>query len=84
MSRRYIDEQVLDGMFRVQGAIWFSIVDALGPKVAARAAHSMRDFGVLYSDNPYCEQLCNKLADVELEAQEEGDFDFRDMLASKV
>lgn len=43
----------------------------------------MRDFGVLYSDNPYCEQLCNTLADAELEAQE-GDFDFRSLLASKV
>jgi DNA-dependent RNA polymerase len=82
MSRRYIDEQVLDGIARLNGAIWFSILEALGPKVAARVADNMRDFGVLYSDNPYCEQLCNTLADAELEAQE-GSFDFRDLLVSR-
>ena len=77
MSRRYIDEQVLDGITRLNGAIFFSILEALGPQIAARVADNMRDFGVLNSDNPYCEQLCNTLADAELEVQE-GNFDFRE------
>jgi hypothetical protein len=80
MSRRYIDEQMLDGIARLNGAIFFSILEALGPQIAARIADNMRDFGVLYSDNPYCEQLCNTLADAELEAQ---NFDFRDLLVSR-
>jgi hypothetical protein len=82
MSRRYIDEQVLDGVARLNGAIFFSILEALGPQIAARVVDNMRDFGVLNSDNPYFEQLCNTLADAEVEARESG-FDFRDMLVSR-
>src|SRR6476646_7349211 len=48
MSRRYIDEQMLDGIARLNGAIFFSILEALGPQIAARIADNMRDFGVLY------------------------------------
>jgi hypothetical protein len=80
MSKRYIDEQVLDSVFRLNGAVWFSILEAIGPKAAAKAVDHMRDLGVLYSDNPYCEHLCNTLADAELEARESPDFDFRDLV----
>jgi hypothetical protein len=66
------DKQMIDAMFRLNGAVWFSILEALGPAFGARAAHNMRDLGVLYSDNPYCENLCNRLADAELEAQCRG------------
>jgi hypothetical protein len=62
-------EQKLDAMFRLHGAVWFSILEAAGPEFARRAIDNMRDLGLLYSDNPYCEHLCNRLADAELEAQ---------------
>ena len=61
MSKRNID--VVDTVLRLQGAVWFSIIEALGPQMAERAIDSMRDFGALHYDSPYCEQLCNQLAD---------------------
>lgn len=67
MSKR--DDQVVDAMIRLNGAVWFSILEALGPIVAARAADNMRDMSIMYSDNPYCEYLCNKLANAETEAR---------------
>jgi len=79
MSKRRYDEQIVDAMFRLHGAVWFSILEALGPDVAARAVDHMRDLGVMYSDNPYCERVCNKLADAETKARE-GEYDFRNML----
>jgi hypothetical protein len=42
----------------VQSAIWFSLLEALGPEVAAKAVRNLRDFGVPYSDDPRCERLC--------------------------
>ena len=43
--------------------MWFSLIEALGPEIAARAADNLRDFGVMYSYNPRVEALCNTLAD---------------------
>jgi hypothetical protein len=83
MSRRYIDEQMLDGLTRLSGAIFFSITEALGPQLAARVAENMRDLAVLNSDNPQLEHLCNTLADTELQVQKKSDFDFRDLLTSR-
>jgi hypothetical protein len=57
-KRRHTDEQI-DDISRVQSAIWFSLLEALGPEVAARAVQNLRDFGVLYSEDPRCERLCN-------------------------
>ena len=51
MSKQYVDEQI-DGMSCVQSAIWFALLEALGPEIAARAADNLRDFGVLYSYDP--------------------------------
>jgi hypothetical protein len=62
MSKQYIDEQI-DGLSCVQNAIWFSLMEALGPEIAARAADNLRDFGVLYSHDQRIEGLCNTLAD---------------------
>jgi hypothetical protein len=62
-------EQRLDAMFRLHGAVWFSILEAAGPEFARRAIDNMRDLGLLYSDNPYCEHLCNRLADAEISAR---------------
>ena len=67
MSKRY-DEEMLDGVSRFQCAIWFSILEALGPEAGARAADHMRDFGILNSDNRYCKQLCHAAAQAELRA----------------
>ena len=61
-NKQYIDEQI-DGLSCVQSAIWFSLIEALGPEIAARAADNLRDFGVLYSYDPRVEALCNTLAD---------------------
>ena len=62
-------EQKLDATIRLHSAVWFSILEALGPETARRAAANMYDLGLLYSDNPYCEELCTRLADAELDAQ---------------
>ena len=62
MSKRYTDEQI-DELSCVQNAMWFSLIEALGPEIAARAADNLRDFGVMYSHNPRVEALCNTLAD---------------------
>jgi hypothetical protein len=62
MSKRYTDEQI-EELSCVQSAIWFSLMEALGPEIAARAADNLRDFGVLYSHDPRVEGLCNALAD---------------------
>jgi hypothetical protein len=62
MSKQYVDEQI-DGISCVQSAIWFALLEALGPEIAARAADNLRDFGVLYSYDPRVEGLCNALAD---------------------
>ena len=77
-----VTDEVLEAMFRLNGAVWFSILEALGPGVAGRAADNMRDLGVLYSDNPYVEHLCNTLAAAESAALNDS-FDFRDMLTKK-
>jgi hypothetical protein len=61
MSKQYVDEQI-DGLSCVQSAIWFSLMEALGPEIAARAADNLRDFGVLYSHDSRIEGLCNTLA----------------------
>jgi hypothetical protein len=69
MRKHSIDDQVLvDAMLRLPGAVWFSILEALGPTIAAKAIDNMRDLGVLYSDNPYAEHFCNTLAAGESEA----------------
>jgi len=69
MRKHSIDDQVLvDAMLRLPGAVWFSLLDVLGPTIAAKAIGNMRDLGILYSDNPYAEQFCNTLADGESEA----------------
>ena len=62
MSKRYTDEQI-DELSCVQNAMWFSLIEALDPEIAARAADNLRDFGVMYSYNPRVEALCNALAD---------------------
>jgi uncharacterized membrane-anchored protein len=62
MSKRFTDEQI-DGLSCVQSAMWFSLMEALGPEIAARAADNLRDFGVLYSYDPRVEERCNALAD---------------------
>jgi hypothetical protein len=49
--------------------MWLAILEAIGPELAARAVDNMRDLALLYSANPDCEALCNRLAD----AQEAGD-----------
>jgi hypothetical protein len=61
-NKQYIDEQI-DGLSCVQSAIWFALMEALGPEIAARAADNLRDFGVLYSYDSRVEGLCNALAD---------------------
>jgi hypothetical protein len=81
MARRYVDDTALDAMVRVSGAVWFSLLEAMGPQFAARATANMADFGALYSDNPYAEQLCNSLAHADEHTSE--DFDFRELLVSK-
>jgi hypothetical protein len=58
MSKQHTNEQ-LDDLSRVQSAIWFSLLEALGPEIATRAVRNLRDFGVLYSDDQRCERLCN-------------------------
>jgi hypothetical protein len=62
MARCYVDDATLDAMVRVSGAVWFSLLEALGPRFAARATANMADFGTMYADNAYAEQLCNSLA----------------------
>ena len=62
--------------FRLPAAVWFSILEALPPRIAARAADNIRDLGALYSDNPYCQHLCNTLAGADLDYG----FDFRKMM----
>jgi hypothetical protein len=61
-NKQYIDEQI-DGLSSVQSAIWFSLMEALGPEIAARAGANLRDFGVLYPYDPRVEAACNTLAD---------------------
>jgi hypothetical protein len=69
MTKRDYYEQKLDATIRVHSAVWFSILEALGPDIARRAAANMYDLGLIYSDNPYCEELCTRLAHAELQAQ---------------
>ena len=41
-------EQKLDATIRLHSAVWFSILEALGPDTARRAAANMYDLGLLY------------------------------------
>lgn len=36
MSKQYVDEQI-DGISCVQSAIWFALLEALGPEIAGNA-----------------------------------------------
>lgn len=80
MLRKLPDAKLTDAILRLMGGIFFAHCDTGDRDHAAKAIESLRRFGDINSDNPYCFALCHSLADAQEDALCARDYDFRKSL----